>query len=236
MNRRYTANEVSEIRFYQLPKPLYENEKYKGLSDSAKVTYSILRDRQDISIKNEWVDENGNVFFFFDTRKLAELQKKSPTTIHTNKKALIKYGLLESVRIGQGKPNKLYILKPETVEGVENYKSCNTRTTKIVTPELQSLVHSDTELSETERTKQLTSNYEFDDNVKTFLQEYYNYFGYKHRNINNVVTFEREVTSYDVKEYSKHFFDEYSNNDKKHNLEKCSINNFVEHLKRYMRE
>jgi DNA-binding Lrp family transcriptional regulator len=82
----------------------------------------------------------------------------------------------------------------------------------------------------------LTSNYEFDDTIKTFLQEYYNYFGYNHRAIKQHVVFDNNVEVFDVKEYSKRFFDEYSSNSKKHNLEKCSINNFVEHIKRYMRE
>jgi len=38
------------LRFYQTPKALFKNPKYRGLSLGPKLMYSILRDRLDISI------------------------------------------------------------------------------------------------------------------------------------------------------------------------------------------
>ena len=81
-----------------------------------------------------------------------------------------------------------------------------------------------------------TSLYQDDDIIKTFLQTYYNYFGYNHRKINKKINFDEELTTDQVKEYSDKFFDDYSIDNKQHNLEKCSIDNFVVHLNRYMRE
>ena len=52
-NRFYTAKEEVKLRFYQVPKSLFKNPIYKGLSLGAKLMYSILRDRLDISIRNE---------------------------------------------------------------------------------------------------------------------------------------------------------------------------------------
>ena len=49
--RFYTAQEEVTIRFYQVPKSLFNNPKYKGLSLGPKLMYSILRDRLDLSIK-----------------------------------------------------------------------------------------------------------------------------------------------------------------------------------------
>ena len=50
-NRFYTEKEEVTLRFYQVPKALFKNPKYKGLSLGPKLMYSILRDRLDMSIK-----------------------------------------------------------------------------------------------------------------------------------------------------------------------------------------
>ena len=46
--------------FYKLPKRLFLDERYKHLSISAKVLYALLLDRKALSIKNNWIDVNGN--------------------------------------------------------------------------------------------------------------------------------------------------------------------------------
>lgn len=150
-SRRYHENEVIDQRFFKLPKELMCSEKYKGLSDSAKVTYAILRDRHDLSLKNRWIDESGNVFIYYDGRKLAKMQGRSPATISKNKKLLKDFKLIEDERQGQGKPNRLYVLKPESVGNSLMHNNCKSRNTKDVNLEIQSLVQSETEVSETEK-------------------------------------------------------------------------------------
>ena len=61
-NRFYTLKEEITLRFYQTPKALFKNPKYKGLSLGPKLMYSILRDRLDLSIKNNWKDEKDYIF------------------------------------------------------------------------------------------------------------------------------------------------------------------------------
>ena len=184
MNRRYTKAQVDEIRFYQFPKALLENPKYRKLSDSAKVTYAILRDRQDLSIKNQWYDDYGYVFCYFDGRKLAELQGSSPSTIHRNKKQLIKYGLMEDQRLGQGKPNRLYILKPEVVENSLMYNYDKSSDTDMTKQDLSNLVQSDTEVNDTEKSeteKLLILTNELDCSyVKAYTNAYQTYIGGNH--------------------------------------------------------
>jgi len=48
--RFYTLKEEITLRFYQTPKALFKNPKYRGLPLGPKLMYSILRDRLDISI------------------------------------------------------------------------------------------------------------------------------------------------------------------------------------------
>ena len=63
MNRMYTVNDQTNMRFLQLPKSLFENNYYKEMSLGAKTMYAVLRDRQDLSIANNWVDDKGFIFF-----------------------------------------------------------------------------------------------------------------------------------------------------------------------------
>ena len=56
-NRFYTLKEEVTLRFYQTPKALFKNPRYKGLSLGPKLMHSILRDRLDMSIKNNWNDK-----------------------------------------------------------------------------------------------------------------------------------------------------------------------------------
>ena len=63
-DRFYTEKEEVTLRFYQTPKALFKNPKYKRLSLGPKLMYSILRDRLELSIKNNWKDEKGYIFIF----------------------------------------------------------------------------------------------------------------------------------------------------------------------------
>lgn len=146
--RCYKANEEIGLRFYQMPKTLFNNPKYKGLSLGAKAMYSILRDRIHLSIKNnlkcgKWIDENDNIYLLFkvdpaknDTRNvdekeerelsLTELLEVDRKTVMRYKKELVVYNLIIDKRMGQGKTNRIYVLKPELPElpskNVVNYE------------------------------------------------------------------------------------------------------------------
>ncbi|MCG1059835.1 replication initiator protein A [Staphylococcus epidermidis] len=61
------------------------------MSNDAKITWSILRDRLDLSIRNNWIDKNGDIFFIYTNEKLKSILNIS-------------------------NPNKLYIKRPEVTE------------------------------------------------------------------------------------------------------------------------
>ena len=111
--RFYTAQEEVTLRFYQTPKALFKNPKYKGLSLGPKLMYSILRDRLDMSIKNNWKDKDGFIYLVFSVEELSDILDAGVRSVIRYKKTLVKYGLIYEKRLGQGKPNWIYILKPE---------------------------------------------------------------------------------------------------------------------------
>ncbi|NMB98095.1 MAG: hypothetical protein GYA02_16080 [Clostridiaceae bacterium] len=154
--RMYTKSSYDEIRFYQVPKALMENPIYKDISMSAKLVYAILRDRQDLSIKNNWLDKNGKIYFYFDCRKLSELCNISTSTLNRYKKELINAELLLSKRQGQGKPNIMYVLKPETIENALISHNDYTRVAETTTQDYSKRLHNDTKLNDT---KSIIQNY-----------------------------------------------------------------------------
>src|SRR4030042_3573108 len=112
-NRFYTLKEEVTLRFYQTPKTLFKNPRYKELSLGPKLMYSILRDRLDISIKNNWKDEKGYIYLIFSVEELASLLEMDRTAVMRYKKKLVEYNLIIDKRLGQGNPNRIYVLKPE---------------------------------------------------------------------------------------------------------------------------
>ena len=58
--------------YYYIPKVLFQDDFYKGLSVDAIFIYTILRDRQKDAISKKWIDTDGNVYLAYS---LPELQK-----------------------------------------------------------------------------------------------------------------------------------------------------------------
>ncbi|NWN86818.1 MAG: replication initiator protein A [Staphylococcus sp.] len=113
----FNIKEIQKEKFYQLPKVFFTNPKYTKLSNDAKITWSILRDRLDLSIRNNWIDENGDIFFIYTNEKLKSiLNISSPNKLSKIKKELTQVDLFSQIRVGLNKPNKLYIKRPEVTE------------------------------------------------------------------------------------------------------------------------
>ena len=83
----FNIKEIQKEKFYQLPKVFFTNPKYTNLSNDAKITWSILRDRLDLSIRNNWIDKNGDIFFIYTNEKLKSiLNISSPNKLSKIKK------------------------------------------------------------------------------------------------------------------------------------------------------
>lgn len=65
MNFDYFYSEQSEqFAFYRIPKLLYTDGRFKGMSSDAKTLYGLLLDRVSLSVKNSWLDEQGRIFVY----------------------------------------------------------------------------------------------------------------------------------------------------------------------------
>ncbi|MBV0931000.1 replication initiator protein A [Lentilactobacillus sp. IMAU92037] len=109
------SKKAYETRFFQFPQVLLYGEKYKKLSDSAKLGYMILRDRLDYSLRNNWIDEKNRVYFIFTNQELHNLFGWGNAKIVKVKKELERAKLLYQVNLGfdpkkkKNLPNHLYL-------------------------------------------------------------------------------------------------------------------------------
>ena len=97
------------LSFFKFPKPFIYDEKYKTLSNNAKLLYMLLFGRLELSIKNGWHDRDGNVFQYYTNEQLMVDLNSSEKTIIKFKKELKDVGLLKEVRQGNNLPNRIYI-------------------------------------------------------------------------------------------------------------------------------
>jgi DNA-binding transcriptional ArsR family regulator len=110
---RYTQDAVLRNVFYQLPKFLFEGE-FERMSNDARVLYSLLRDRHDLSEENGWVNEKGEAYLVLSRVELCEMLKLSRPTVSKIMSSLKKHKLIEEERIGQGEVNHIYLLTKNT--------------------------------------------------------------------------------------------------------------------------
>ena len=98
------------LSFFKFPKPFIYDEKYKTLSNNAKMLYMLLFDRLELSLKNGWYDKEGNVFQYYTNEQLMiDLNCNSNNTIIKIKKELKDAGLMTEVRQGMNLPNRIYL-------------------------------------------------------------------------------------------------------------------------------
>ena len=116
----YRLDDVRKNQHYQMPKELFCSTKYRTLSLEAKVLYSFLLDRMELSRKNNWVNENGNIYLIFSRTEIMELMQISDKTCTKAFKQLSDLELIKEVRQGRGKPNLIFIGRITEVEKLQD--------------------------------------------------------------------------------------------------------------------
>ena len=159
--KRITIQEFEQERFYKLYIFLFEDDYFKKLSDSSKIAYCMFRDRFELSKMNNWIDESGNVYLIFTTKDLCNLLNCGTQKVTKIKKELENFNLLEQERMGLNKPNKIYILEPQTPfkynsnkefrkSKFQSFENQNSRVLKVKKQEFRKSKSNDTDSSDTD--------------------------------------------------------------------------------------
>lgn len=109
MKRISLAQVETSERFFMMPKALFELDTYRKMKLESKMAYGILKDRFKLSISNDWIDSEGNVFLYYTNESLGEILGVGKDKVIRIKKELREFGLLEEERQGLNKPNRIYI-------------------------------------------------------------------------------------------------------------------------------
>lgn len=116
-------------------------EQYKHLSNDAKLAYMVLKDRLEYSLRNNWVDSEGHVYFIFTNQELMDLFNCSKGKVIKIKAELESIGLLVQKQMDfnpktkKNEPNRLYLSKLDVkatdvyLRGEFGQKSSQTLTT-----------------------------------------------------------------------------------------------------------
>lgn len=113
MAERYKLGDIDNERFYMLPKGLFTNPLYKDISIAAKVTYALFKDRMELSRKNGWHDDNGDIYLVYPLEQIESDLNIAHSTVAKVINELRQVGLIDTVRRGLGKANIIYIKKFE---------------------------------------------------------------------------------------------------------------------------
>ena len=69
----YKVNEVLENVFYQIPKELFTNPAYNNLDSNSILLYGLLLDRLSVSMKNKWIDKDGNIYLIYSRKEAQKM-------------------------------------------------------------------------------------------------------------------------------------------------------------------
>ncbi|PTK79159.1 replication protein, partial [Staphylococcus haemolyticus] len=190
-------SQVKTERFYQLPKYLFEDAYFKKMSAEAKIMYALLKDRFELSIQNEWVDKNNNIYFIFSNKHLCEYLGYAEQKIIKLKKELISFNLLTQERVGLNKPNRLYLLKPnydikpshskELPNSLfQNNEFGSSRTVNLSGQELPNSQSNDTDYNDTDYIKtESNDTNDLNDNKLTYPSNHTNHSNHYNPNFND---------------------------------------------------
>ena len=110
MNKNKQEMKVDELvnGFYQVPKFLFD-EQFKKLNSTSKILYAMMKERHEVSLKNKWVDDNGDIYHVMPQEYMAKELNVTVRTVQRCLKQLTEHMLVESVQIGFRKPSHLYL-------------------------------------------------------------------------------------------------------------------------------
>ena len=118
-SRRHRLCDAGSFEFYQQLKQIYKG-KYRKLNNNDRAIYTMIYNRFLLSVKNHFVDADGDVFIYFVEMDLAKECGIDVKTVRRSIKRLKEVHLIEVVQQGCNKPNRIYVLKPEYQVDGEN--------------------------------------------------------------------------------------------------------------------
>ena len=114
--------DVQSIYHMQMPRWLFSDPRYCEMSLDAKVTYTFLLNRFQLSRKNGWVNDRGEVFVIFPRKALAKELRICEQRVTAAFKKLVELKLVWEKRCGRGDANQIYLARVTPIEDPDYWK------------------------------------------------------------------------------------------------------------------
>lgn len=115
-----------KIPYIQVPKVLWENERYMHLSIAAILLYALLLDRYKLAARtcNAWRNEQGQVYICYSVAEVKKYMRCGHDKACYLFRELQNVGLIERKRKGLGQESQIIVFLPkEEIEESENYSA-----------------------------------------------------------------------------------------------------------------
>lgn len=109
-------NDVQNLYYMQMPRWLFADPRYAEMSLDAKVAYTFLLNRFQLSRRKGWVNDRGEVFVIFPRKALAQELRICEKRVITAFKKLAELQLIWEKRCGRGDANQIYLALVEPVD------------------------------------------------------------------------------------------------------------------------
>ena len=101
--------DVQNIYHMQMPRWLFSDPRYADMSLDAKVAYTFLLNRFQLSRRNGWANDQGEVFVIFPRKELAKELRICEKRVTAAFQTLAKLDLIWEKRCGRGDANQIYL-------------------------------------------------------------------------------------------------------------------------------
>ena len=101
--------DVQTIYHMQMPRWLFSDPRYADMNLDAKVTYTFLLNRFQLSRRNGWVNDYGEVFVIFPRKELAKELRVGEKRVTAAFQTLASLSLIWEKRCGRGDANQIYL-------------------------------------------------------------------------------------------------------------------------------
>ena len=101
--------DIQNVYHMQMPRWLFSDPRYVDMSLDAKVTYTFLLNRFQLSRRNGWVNDQGEVFVIFPRKALAAELRICEQRVTAAFRKLAELQLIWEKRCGRGDANQIYL-------------------------------------------------------------------------------------------------------------------------------
>ena len=132
-SNRYTPDNFKTNDFFQMPRFLFQGIYKHSLNSNDRLVYMLIYNHFQLSLKNNWTDNDVYVFIYFSEKDLANEACISQRTVLTCIRHLAELDLIESAYQGAMKSNKIYLLIPAFITADTGAQELHTATQKLPT-------------------------------------------------------------------------------------------------------